>query len=104
MERRIFAIAASVAALALLGSHPASASQCTQGCDKAYQDCNGAAGANAQACLPKWGQCKKACAGPVAAKPAAAAPVAMTPAKAAAPTPKAKVSKVSTTKTKTTSH
>ncbi len=85
MERRIFATAAGIAAVVLIGVHPASASQCTQACDKSYQDCSATSGNN-QVCLPKWGQCKKACSGP--------APVA---AKTSSPALKPQVTKVAST-------
>lgn len=95
MERRIFAMAAAAAAMTLLGAHSAAASQCTQACDKTYQQCS-AGSADSTKCLPAWGTCKKACAGPVAA-PAKPAPA---PAKSAAATPKAKVTKVADAKAK----
>lgn len=102
MERRILAMAAGAAVLALLGIQPAAAAtQCVQACDHTYQECS-ANSANNQVCLPKWGQCKKACTGPVATKPAAAPAAVTTPAKTTAPTAKAKVTKVaSSSKTKT---
>ena len=100
MQRRIFAMAAGIAAVALLGAHPASASQCTQSCDKTYQDCS-AGTTDSTKCLPKWGQCKKACTGSVATKAAHAPAVVATAAKNMSPTPKAKVTKVAaTSKTK----
>lgn len=85
MDRRIIAMTACAAAMALMGMQPAQASQCTQACDKAFQQCSGSGNADSQACLPKWGQCKKACAGPVAGT-----------------TPAAKVTQVAQTTTKTT--
>lgn len=99
MERRIYAMAAAAAAMTLLGAYSASASQCTQACDKSYQQCNGTT-ANSTKCLPAWGTCKKACAGPVATAAKPASTVVATSVKPAAPTSKAKVTKVADAKTK----
>lgn len=91
MNGRIFAVAASFAVMVLAGAHPAAAAasaQCLAACDKTFQTCNGT-NPDTSVCLPKWGQCKRACAGPVtpvkAAAPAAPVkPVAANP-KAATP-------------------
>ncbi len=80
MMRRSFALAAGIAVITLAGGQPARADQCTSKCDTAFQQCNGT-NPDTSACLPKWGQCKRACAGPVAApaKVVAPAPKAVTP-------------------------
>lgn len=89
MNRRYLAlVAAGLAAMAFVGAGPAQADpQCTAACDKAFSTCNGS-NPDTSACLPKWGQCKRACAGPI------------TPAKTVATTPAAKVTKVADTKAK----
>lgn len=75
MNARILATAAAFAVIAASASAPAFASQCTDACAKAYQQCTNAS-ATDQTCLPKWGQCKKACS-PQPAKATAPAPTAV---------------------------
>lgn len=101
MMRRVFALAAGIAVITLAGSQPALADQCTSKCDTAFQQCNGTNN-DASACLPKWGQCKRACAGPVTT-PAKVTPVATTTAvktTVTAKTPPAKGKKPADAKSK----
>ncbi len=62
MDRRIIAVTAVFAVMALAGGHPAQASQCASACDQNYTKCDSGGGQN---CLPAWGQCKKSCTAPV---------------------------------------
>ncbi len=80
MTGRIIAVAASFAVMVLAGAQPAAAAasaQCLGACDKTFQVCNGT-NPDTSVCLPKWGQCKRACAGPVAVTPVKAVAPAVT--------------------------
>ncbi len=87
MKRRIIAMAAAFAVASLAGAHSAMAGQCEATCDKSFQTCNGS-NPDTSACLPKWGQCKRAC------SPPKTNPVAKT-----TTTTAAKVTKVASTTT-----
>ena len=77
MIRTSFALAALMTAALFATAAPASAGVCTSDCTAAYTACSSANGANGQqVCQPKWMQCRKACAGPVA--PAKTTPVKLT--------------------------
>jgi hypothetical protein len=94
MDKRIIAVAASFAVMVLAGAQSAAASQCTSACDTTYGQCDRNGG---QDCLPRWGQCKRACSPPPAVTPAKA----VTPVATAKTVTTAKVTKVAAaTKTK----
>jgi hypothetical protein len=59
---------AAAAALMLGFAGVASATICTNDCNRTYSICNSLNGGNAQQiCMPKWMQCKKACDAPAKA-------------------------------------
>ncbi len=65
---KVLLAGAAVAAFSIAFGAAASATICTNACDHQYTICNNTNGGNAQPiCMPKWMQCKKACATP--AKP-----------------------------------
>lgn len=74
MNARILATAAAFAVAAASAAAPAIAGQCSDACTKAYQQCT-AASSTDSTCLPKWGQCKKAC-NPQPAKAVTSVPAA----------------------------
>jgi hypothetical protein len=65
---KVLLAGAAVAAFSIAFGGAASATICTNTCAHEYTVCNNSNGGNAQQiCMPKWMQCKKACAAP--AKP-----------------------------------
>ena len=64
---KVLLAGAAVAAFTIAFGGAASATVCTNSCDKTYTQCSAANGANAQpACMPGWMQCKKSCNAPTA--------------------------------------
>jgi hypothetical protein len=57
--------AALAVSMSAFGGAAMAASMCANDCNRTFNQCNLANGANGQqACMPSWMQCKKACNGP----------------------------------------